>query len=155
MAALINDPNIEQKVVAAVQRRTPQARNTRIVSVQKRFLKGSLFTAGFELEPDPTTGQSPPYINRVYVHGNSIDVYGLDEALISIVGETHTGSAWEVFGNTKVVSGIIATLMTLVVLIIVGVSIYRGSPIVIPDLVSNGWLLILGFYFGNMGSKEE
>ncbi|RJG45862.1 hypothetical protein [Mesorhizobium sp. DCY119] len=155
MALMINDPNIEQRVVAAVKNRTPNANNVRILTMQRKFLKGSLITISFDGDPDPTTGQIQSYINRVYVHGNSLDVYGHDDALMAIVGETHVSSTWEIFGNTKVVSGIIATLMTVVVMVIVGVSMYRGTEIIVPDLISSGWLIILGFYFGKMGSKED
>lgn len=155
MARVIDDPDIDSKVLEAVGRRTPQANNSRIVNVQKRFLKGSLFTVSFEGFPDSVTGVAPSFFNRVYVHGNSLDVYGHDESLLNIVGETHMTSAWELFGNTKVVSGIIASIMTLVVLALVGVSLYRSTAVAIPEIISSGWLIILGFYFGKMGGKDE
>jgi hypothetical protein len=152
---LINDSNIEEKIITEVKRRTPDSHNIRIVNTQKKFLKGSLYTVAFDGKADLDTGVAPSFINRVYVYGNSIDVYGFDEHLLNIVGATHSRNFLEVFGDTKAISGVIALLMTVIVIVIVTVSVYRGSEIAIPQIVSSTWLVIVGFYFGKLGSKSD
>jgi hypothetical protein len=53
------------------------------------------------------------------------------------------------------VSGLIAALMTLIVIGIVCASLYRGSEISLPQIISTTWLVIVGFYFGKLGSISD
>lgn len=155
MANLIDDPEIEKMVLSAVAKRTREAQNFRIVSLQKKFLDGSLFTVAFEGPPDAKTDKSQSFINRVYVRGKQLDVYGHDEALLNVVGATHSRSYMSMFGETKIVSGIIATLMTILIITISGTNLLRGTGFTLPEAISSAWLIIVGFYFGKLGNHVE
>jgi hypothetical protein len=155
MANLNNDPNVEKKVVEAVGKRTPEAQNVRILSIQKRFLNGSLYTVTFDGSANPETGAPLSYINRVYVHGRNMDVFGHDEALLNIVGATHTKNFSSLFSDTKTVSGIIAIIMTSIVVLIVTIGLINKSGLSVPEPVATAWLIIVGFYFGKIGNPGE
>src|SRR4051794_41066781 len=82
MEAIMNDepkrqpessPNsIEGRIFSQVKARTPGAENFNIVSLQQKFLKGSLYTVSFTIKG--SEGQDLVYNNRAYVHGNAIEV---------------------------------------------------------------------------------
>lgn len=146
---------IETHVIAEVIKRTPGGSNHRIVGVQQKFLKGSLYTVSFEGIPSDD-GQAPAFFNRVYVHGKHLDVYGFDEHLLAIVGATHDTSFWSHLTEPKSVAAIIAVGVTLLLAAIASVNLYRGTPQAFPEFLTSGFLLILGFYFGkSVGSNSR
>jgi len=145
---------IETQVIAEVVKRTPGGTNHRIVGVQQKFLKGSLYTVSFD--GIPTDGQTPVFFNRVYVHGKNLDVYGFDEHLLAIVGATHDTSFWSHVTEPKSVAAIIAVGVTLLLAAIALVNLHRGEPQTFPEFLTSGFLLILGFYFGkSVGSGNS
>ncbi|KQY18170.1 hypothetical protein ASE23_15745 [Rhizobium sp. Root73] len=142
---------IDQEIFLRVVQRTPAALNLKIQHVQPRFLKGSLYTVSFDiLQAD---GETTNYVNRVYVHGRSIDVYGFDDQLLAIVGETHTDSWIDKITSANFVSTFIAVTMTIFIAASYIINFFADRQIEIPDFISSGWLLILGFYFGKSTSK--
>ncbi|UWR34486.1 hypothetical protein K3759_05180 [Sulfitobacter sp. W027] len=147
----MSDTNLE-KVFSAVKRRSPTAENLKIVSVQNRFLDGSLYTVGFDWEQQ---GVTTSVINRVYVHGKSVDVYGFDEQLLAIVGATHGRGITNFIKSPRAVTSMIAISITLLICIHQGTSIYYGSIPEIPEFLSSGFLLILGFYFGKTIHSDD
>lgn len=144
-------PDIEQRVVDAVKKRTPVGINHRITSVQQRFLDGSLYTVVFDV-PD---GEPSGYNNRVYVTKAAIEPYGHDEFLIQVVGARHSRSFYDIFANGDVVSGIIALVVTILIVPTFIVSYFTSTAIDVPDWVTSGWLLILGFYFGKASGRSD
>ncbi|TIU00971.1 MAG: hypothetical protein E5W55_01590 [Mesorhizobium sp.] len=151
---LRKDPNLDEKAVAAVQRRTPHAENIRIFNVQQKFLDGILYTINFDGPPDDA-GQRPTYTNRVYVTKQTLEAYGHDEFIFQIVGARHSRSFYDVFANSDVVSGIIALVVTVLIVPTFIVSYWKGTSIAVPDWITSGWLLILGFYFGKASGRRE
>ncbi|MDG4898300.1 hypothetical protein P9272_32725 [Mesorhizobium sp. WSM4976] len=154
MADLRKATNLDEQVIAAVVRRTPDSANHRIVNVQQHFLEGILYTVLFEGVPDPA-GNRPTFTNRVYVTRNAIETYGHDEALLQIVGARHSRSAYDVFANSDVVSGIIALIVTLFIVANFIVSYRTATLIPVPEYITSGWLLILGFYFGKASGRTD
>lgn len=143
--------SIEDRIFSRVKARSPAAENLKILSVQQRFLDGSLYTVGFEA--NNSEGVLSNYINRVYVHGPRIDVYGFDEQLLAIIGETHGRGLLERISDSKVISGVIATSLTLVFCAFSASAIWRGVPLEVPQALSNSVLIVLGFYFGRSFEK--
>ena len=146
-------PNLQDLVFEKVALRTPAAQNLRVMNVQNRFLDGVLFTVGFQL-PAPNNTLTD-HNNRVFIRKNSIDVYGFDEDLLRIVGQTHSKSFYEIFANGDVVSGIIALLVTILIVPSFIVSFYFSKEIAVPEWITSGWLLILGFYFGKASGRSS
>lgn len=137
---------IETQVIAEVIKRTPGGVNHKIVGVQQKFLKGSLYTVSFEGVAHD--GDTPTFFNRVYVHGKNVDVYGFDEHLLAIVGATHDSSVWSRLTEPKSVAAIIAVGVTVLLAIFSCFNLYHGTPQNFPEFLTSGFLLILGFYFG-------
>ncbi|WP_432284809.1 hypothetical protein SLT36_24380 [Aminobacter sp. BA135] len=137
---------LEAAIFARVKGRTPDADNFKIVSVQSKFLKGSLYTISFTSVG--AAGVEGSFINRVYVHGRSIDVYGFDEQLLAIVGATHDIGVFDKIVEPKTVAAIIAIGITLLLIGLSIANLVRGTPQVFPEFLTSGFLLILGFYFG-------
>lgn len=154
MADLRKSADLDARVIDAVKRRTPNAENIRIFSVQQKFLDGSLFTVGFEGVPE-ADGTRPAFTNRVYVTKHTIEAYGHDEFLIQVVGARHARSFYDIFANGDVVSGIIALVVTILIVPTFFLSFFTSSPIAVPDWITSGWLLILGFYFGKASGRSE
>ena len=146
--------NLEERVVEAVKKRTPTGINHTIQSVQQKFLDGSLYMVAFDIL-DPQTGQSNSYSNRVYVTKTSIEAYGHDEFLFQVVGARHSRSFYDIFANGDVVSGIIALVVTILIVPSFIASYWTGSQVSVPDWITSGWLLILGFYFGKASGRSE
>lgn len=144
--------DIDKSIFSSVAQRTPGAENLKILHVQPKFLKGSLYTVGFDVIGKD--GEQSNYVNRVYVHGRDIDVYGFDDQLLAIVGATHSDSFIEKLMTPDFVSTFIAISMTLIVAFSFISNIAWGKGIEIPEFISSGWLLILGFYFGKSTSQR-
>lgn len=154
MADLRKVGDLEQRVIETVRRRTPNGRNHQILSVQQKFLDGVLFTVGF----DGDTPEGEPqlsYTNRVYVTKNAIEAYGHDEFLFQVVGARHSRSFYDVFANGDVVSGIIALVVTILIVPTFVASYFTAAPVEVPAWVTSGWLLILGFYFGKASGRSD
>jgi hypothetical protein len=147
-------PDLEERVLAAVRRRTPQAENLRIVSVQQKFIDGILFTVAFDGLTD-ANGVRPSFTNRVYVTKDGIEAYGYDEFLIQVVGARHARSFYDIFANSDVVSGIIALVVTILIVPTFFISYFTEVTIAVPDWITSGWLLILGFYFGKATGARD
>lgn len=145
---------LEEAVFAQVKLRTPVAENLRILSVQHRFLDGSLYTVGFTGMNE--TGDDIHYVNRAYVRKNNIEVFGFDDQLLAIVGATHGNSWGSLFSQPQFIASFIAAAMTIAAMSWVIVSIYKGQAVDVPAFLSNGFLIILGYYFGkSAGSSSE
>ncbi len=145
--------DVEQRIFAKVQAGTPAAKELVIQSVQGKFLDGSLHTVAFKID-DPKADPGG-YINRAYVHGRSIDIFRNDEQLLAVVGSTHGNAFFTRLSDPRVVSSIIALLVTLVVC---GLWIYAtlaSKPITLPEFLTSGFLLILGFYFGKSVERSR
>ncbi len=153
MADLRRAADLDQQVVGAVSRRTPVGQNHQIQGVQAKFLDGILYTVSFEI-PDPNGGAPGNYTNRVYVTKHSIEAYGHDEFLFQVVGARHAKSFYDVFANGDVVSGIIALIVTILIVPSFLASYFFQTVIVVPDWITSGWLLILGFYFGKASGRS-
>ncbi|MBB2795820.1 UNVERIFIED_ORG: hypothetical protein GGD58_004719 [Rhizobium pisi] len=146
--------NLDDQVLQAVGRRTPVGQNHKIENVQEKFLDGMLYTVNFEVT-DPLGGTPTNYSNRVYVTKNSIEVYGHDEFLFQIVGARHSRSFYDIFANGDVISGVIALVVTVLIVPSFIASYLTGTTIAVPDWITSGWLLILGFYFGKASGKPS
>jgi hypothetical protein len=142
----------EEQILAKVKAQNPKVLNPRIKQTQDRFLDGKLYTVAFEHADQGTT----EFINRAYVHGKNIDIFGFDNELLAIVGTTHGTTFLRRAADPMVVSSIIAMCVTLVVC---GLGIYGAlapGVVSIPEFLSSGFLLILGFYFGkSVGTPRE
>lgn len=149
------EARIEKRVIDEVARVNANGSKFTLADVQKNFLGGSLYTITFVTGETFPDGTPKEFSNRVYVHGEVLKLFRNDQLLLSILGETHTRSRLAFFGDTKIIAGAIATAMTLLVVWVTLLGIYRGAEIAIPPLVANGWLLIVGFYFGKIGSKID
>ncbi|WP_165447393.1 hypothetical protein [Rhizobium ruizarguesonis] len=154
MADLRKAADLEEQVLQAVRRRTPIGTTHRIDSVQQKFLDGILYTVGFDV-PDAAGGPPISYSNRVYVTRSSVEVYGHDEFLFQIVGARHSRSFYDIFANGDVVSGVIALVVTILIVPSFIASYYTGSQIAVPEWITSGWLLILGFYFGKASGRSN
>tara|TARA_R110002020_G_C16173321_1_gene764251 strand:- start:543 stop:1007 length:465 start_codon:yes stop_codon:yes gene_type:complete len=154
MADLRRAPDIEQRVIDAVKRRTPGAQNHQITGVQQKFLEGMLYTVGFDVA-DPNGGRPSSFNNRVYVTKSAIEAYGHDEFLIQVVGARHSKSFYDIFANGDVVSGIIALVVTVLIVPSFIVSYFTTISVDVPDWITSGWLLILGFYFGKASGRSD
>lgn len=154
MVDLRKAANLDELVIDAVKRRTPDAANLRILNVQQRFLDGSLYTVGFEGEVGEND-QRTRYTNRVYVTKHSIEAYGHDEFLIQVVGARHARSFYDIFANSDVISGVIALVVTILIVPTFIVSYWTAAAIEVPSWITSGWLLILGFYFGKASGRVE
>ncbi|MGO7575910.1 hypothetical protein ACC699_13645 [Rhizobium ruizarguesonis] len=148
---LRKSPDIEQRAINAVKTRTPQSTDHRVSGVQQKFLDGVLYTVGF-LVPD---GDPNGYHNRVYVTKNTIEAYGTDDFLLQVVGARHARSFYDIFANGDVVSGIIALVVTVMIVPSFIVSYFSATHVDVPDWITSGWLLILGFYFGKASGRAE
>lgn len=137
---------IQEQIFSQMLARTPQAENLRIASVQHKFLDGSLYTVAFTGK-DPE-GTERDYINRAYVRKNSIDIYGFDDQLLAIVGATHGSGIGSLFSSPQFMTSVIAFVMTVAVMIWTGVSLFKGIPLEVPNFLTSGFLIILGYYFG-------
>lgn len=146
-------PDIEQRVLDAVRRRTPTGVNHQIQSLQQKFLDDSLYTVSFD-GPEQN-GEVPSYNNRVYVTKNSIEAYGHDEFLIQVVGARHSRSFYDIFANSDVISGVIALVVTILIVPSFIVSYWTATAIDVPVWITSGWLLILGFYFGKASGRTD
>ncbi len=153
MADLRKASDLDDRVINAVARRTPGATDVKILQVQEKFLDGILYQVGFIVTN--SNGQSEPYFNRVYVTKNSLEAYGHDEFLFQIVGARHSKSFYDIFANGDVVSGIIALTVTVLIVPSFIASYFLQSAIAVPDWITSGWLLILGFYFGKASGKTQ
>ena len=142
----------EEQILAKVKAQNPKALNPRIKQTQDRFLDGKLYTVAFEQADQGST----EFINRAYVHGKKIDVFGFDGELLAIVGATHGTTLLRRAADPSVVSSVIAICVTLVVC---GLGIYgtlAPGGVSVPEFLSSGFLLILGFYFGKtVGAPRE
>lgn len=145
--------DLEQRIFAKVKARTPLAKDLFIQSVQAKFLDGSLYTIGWKLE-DPQANPDG-YVNRAYVHGRNIDIFGNDEQLLAIVGSTHGNAFFARLSDPRVVSSIIAILVTLVACGSWVYSMFAGKPLSLPEFLTSGFLLILGFYFGKSVERSR
>jgi hypothetical protein len=154
MADLRKAPDLEQRVLDAVKKRTPSGVNHQIVTVQQKFLDGLLYTVSFN-GPAPEGVDAPSYTNRVYVTKDSIEAYGHDEFLFQVVGARHSRSFYDIFANGNVVSGIIALVVTVLTVPTFLASYFTTTAIVVPDWITSGWLLILGFYFGKASGRSD
>ncbi|WP_156417921.1 hypothetical protein [Aureimonas sp. AU4] len=154
MADYRKAPDRDDLVIEHVRRRTANCINHTIYMTQERFLDGVLLTVGFD-GPEQEDGARARFINRVFVQRRSINVYGHDDDLLRIVGEVHSRSFYEFFANGDVVSGIIALLVTIMIVPSFIASYWTGSEISVPAWITSGWLLILGFYFGKASSKPD
>lgn len=139
-------PNLSDVVIERVKERQPNIQNPRVIFIQDPFLNGKLFSVSFDLQHQDGTITS--HLNRAYVQKRRIQIFGFDEEIFRIVGETHSRSFYDTFANTDAVSGIIAIVVTLLVVPSFLIAAATGHSISIPDWISSGWLLILGFYFG-------
>ena len=144
---------LEGRIFAKVRARTPDAKDPIVRSAQAKFLDGSLYTVAFKID-DP---QADPggYINRAYVHGRTIDIFGNDAELLSIVGSTHGNAFFTRLADPRVVSSIIALVVTVVVC---GLSVYAtlaSKAISLLEFLTSGFLLILDFYFGKSVERSR
>lgn len=73
------------------------------------------------------------YVNRVFVRKNGIEVFGHDDDLFRIVGETHSRSFYEIFANGDVVSGIIALVVTILIVPTFLLSFWTGVAVTVPE----------------------
>jgi hypothetical protein len=89
-----------------------------------------------------------------HVTKHSIEAYGHDEFLFQVVGARHAKSFYDVFANGDVVSGIIALIVTILIVPSFLASYFFQTVIVVPDWITSGWLLILGFYFGKASGRS-
>lgn len=144
--------NIEERVFGAVKARSPDAENLKIASVQSKFLDGSLYTVSFDGADQEDNVRS--YINRVYVKGKSIDVYGFDDQLLAIVGATHGSGLLSSLSEPRLIASVIALIITALIGIAVSVAFFTETAPIIPDFLSSGFLLILGFYFGKLTNSS-
>lgn len=154
MANLLKQPPtvIQEQIFAQVQARTPQAENLRIASVQHKFLDGSLYTISFiSLGTD---GNPAQYFNRAYVRKNNIDIYGFDDQLLAIVGATHGSGIGNLFSSPQFMTSLIALVMTFAVILWAGISLIRGDPVEVPNFLTSGFLIILGYYFGKAANQS-
>lgn len=149
----LSPADIEAKIFELVQVRTPGAENLKIISVQQKFLDGSLYTVGFSKTDE--AGQTREYINRAYVRKNNIEVYGFDDQLLAIVGATHRNGFGNLFSSPRFMTSLIAAAMTSVIMIWTGLSIYRGAVAEMPTFLTSGFLIILGYYFGKSSNRDE
>jgi hypothetical protein len=140
-------------ILDRVRQRTPGAENLTILNVQPRFLKGSLYTVGFDMPRED--GPATSHQNRVYVHGTEIDVYGFDEQLLAIVGATHSSGYLDKIISSNFVSSFIAITITVFMIVLVLIGVVSEESFEIPEFISSGWLLILGFYFGKSKIMSE
>ncbi|MCD7108763.1 hypothetical protein LRX75_06875 [Rhizobium sp. DKSPLA3] len=147
-------PGVAEKVIEAVKRRNPAAINLMIQTVQSNFLGGELYTVAFDM-PDGEIGPIPAYNNRVYVTKKTIEVYGNDIFLLEVLGAKHSKSLFEFLANGDIVSGIIALAVTVLIVPSFLLSHITSSQISVPDWITSGWLLILGFYFGKASGRGE
>ncbi len=90
MADLRKAADLPAQVLERVRSRTPNGNNHHVVSVQDRFLNGSLYTVAFEITG--ADGLVASYFNRAYVTKRAITVYEHDNELLTIVGEVHSRS---------------------------------------------------------------
>ncbi|MCV3737764.1 hypothetical protein OCK02_16265 [Rhizobium sp. TRM96647] len=113
-----------------------------------------LYTVSFD-GPGANGEETVSYNNRVYVTKRSIEAYGHDEFLIQVVGARHARSFYDIFANGDVVSGIIALVVTVLIVPTFIVSYFTSTVLEVPDWITSGWLLILGFYFGKASGRSE
>jgi len=144
----MTEKNVIHNVIEAVQTRTPGCENYRVTQTQTRFLDGSLYTVAFDFT-DPHTNDTRYLMNRVYVHGGQIDVFGNDEMLLSILGQTHKRSLVEKMIDSDGIAGIIALALTITICAIS----YRMPEATIPDILKSALSAILGFYFARATAK--
>lgn len=145
--------DLEGRIFAKVKARTPLAKDLAIRSVQAKFLDGSLYTISWLMD-DPKADPGG-YINRAYVHGRQIDIFGNDEELLAVVGSTHGNAFFTRLSDPRVVSSLIAIIVTLVVCGLGVYSILFDKPLNIPEFLTSGFLLILGFYFGKSVERSK
>jgi hypothetical protein len=145
--------NLEERIFDKVRARTPGAKDLAVQSVQAKFLDGSLYTISWKID-DP---QAAPegYINRAYVHGRDIDIFGNDNELLAIVASTHGNAFFTRLSDPRVVSSIIAILITVVVCGLYVYATLAERPINPPEFLTSGFLLILGFYFGKSVERSR
>ena len=145
--------DLEERIFTKVKARTPLAKDLATRSVQASFLDGSLYTVAFMID-DPKADPGG-YINRAYVHGRNIDIFGNDEELLAVVGSTHGNAFFTRLSDPRVVSSIIAIMVTLVACGSWVYSMVAGKPLSLPEFLTSGFLLILGFYFGKSVERSR
>lgn len=146
-------PDVEGMVIESVKRRTPGATNYSVQSIQQKFLDGLLYTISFDVNDEG--GIPKGYYNRVYVTRKAIEAYGNDDALFQVVGARHSRSFYDIFANGDVVSGIIALIVTVLIVPSFIVSYWTATVVRVPEWITSGWLLILGFYFGKASGRSD
>lgn len=155
---MIELKNIENAIFERVQARSPAAENLKIIGVQTKFLNGSLYTVSFEAPAPPpaAAGETLIYTNRAYVRGKQIEIYGFDDQLLAIVGATHDQGWWAYFSKPPFITSLIAISVTILVCAWGFLTMFGKTSGILPEFLSSGFLLILGFYFGKStrGSDE-
>ncbi|AUQ55171.1 hypothetical protein [Phaeobacter inhibens] len=146
--------DIERRIIEKVSIRSPKAENVKIVSVQSKFLNGALYTVSFDL-PGGEGDETNNYLNRVYVHGRNIEVYGHDWELLAIVGATHDLGWLGYFSRPQFITSIIALCVTLFIGVWFMAEIFGDDVGSVPEFISSGFLLILGFYFGKSSTRVD
>jgi len=152
VANFLKAPNLEELVHTQVRQRSPRAENIRTIHMQQ-FLDGKLYTVVFDAPND--AGEVKNWVNKVFARKNSIAAFGHDHELITIVGQTHARSFWDFFANSEIVAGVIAVVVTIMILGSYVISLREGSPNTPPEWITSGWLLILGFDFGRASGRSS
>ena len=150
-----------EEALNEIKKRNPSNREVKISRTIPSFLDGELFVANL------TTQDSKELIGENYYYKSQFNrdsrsFTSMDELALWI-SQVHNNSNRPVFlkrsplGNFKMVSALIAILITITICVIVLVPFFGDveRAAAVPDILSNALTVILGFYFGSqVGNKQ-
>jgi hypothetical protein len=137
-------PREYQAALQMVQQYNPTCSGFFFSSLRKRFFDGDLITIGFR-EP---SGRD--VLNFVLKVGDDLEIYRNESLLLDgLAGRSAARKGILGLLQSDNVTGLIAII---IILSIVGLVMAHPSDPKVPDVLSSGLALILGFYFGRKSS---
>ena len=145
----------EAEILEAVRKRNSPESEVRISRTIPGFLNGELIVVDV-YRNDQKIGENFYYSAHYPEDRRSFT--SMDE-LALWMGQHELSSRrsgpLSVLSDFRIVSGLIAILITLTIITLIIVAVIRGWAIEVPDILSNALTIILGFYFGSQVAKTK
>ncbi|MCT7943037.1 hypothetical protein [Shewanella holmiensis] len=138
---------IEENALKVVQERNNSAKDFNVQHVFEDFFDGNLVTVQFKVERE---GQPDLVLeNYIYYDGKNSHHYRFQHEFLHDISKRQKKNNLKELAEIFGVSGSIAMILTLAI----GYLAIKQIPI--PDILSNGLTVIIGFYFGAQVLKNK
>lgn len=137
-----------QDAVELVRASNPDGSGFHVSNIQKSAVNGAdILWVAFD---EPGRGG---VFNYVLKRGKNLDLFRNDNSLINgLIRASSRQSIFSVMFNTQVITGIIALTFISAIIFLV---IRDPDNVRIPEILSSGFALILGFYFGRSSGSRD